>query len=412
MKINRLFLVLFLLCGLQVSFAVEVPDDSLVVITGMVKENVHKKILAGTNLSVPGSNIATVTNSDGFFSIKIPKDMLEGGLKAEHIGYKSVIMAADKSKGNLVIWMTPSAMMLDEVTIVGAQPRGLIEQAISKIPQNYPSSPCMLSSFYRETIQKGRRYIGVSEAIVNVFKRPYKTRYIGGDKAQVIKGRRLVSQHSSDTIAVKIVGGPTLPVILDVVKNEDALFKLSELDYYEFGMDPMVSIDGRDQFVVKFKPKVKIDYALNKGKVYIDKETHSLTRAEFSLDISDKDKATRAILYKKPRGLRFSPQEVDFIVTYRYENGVSYLNYIRSKTRFKCDWKRRLFSSGYTVLAEMVVVDRDDAPAHTIKRQDAFGQRDVFYDMVDDFNDDDFWKDYNIIEPTESLEKAVSRLRK
>lgn len=32
--------------------------------------------------------------------------------------------------------------------------------------------------------------------------------------------------------------------------------------------------------------------------------------------------------------------------------------------------------------------------------------------MVDNFSDADFWNDYNIIEPTESLEKAVLKLRK
>ena len=128
--------------------------------------------------------------------------------------------------------------------------------------------------------------------------------------------------------------------------------------------------------------------------------------------MSDRSKATNAILRKKPHGLHFKPQEVAFTVTYRLEDGVSYLNYIKTNTRFKCDWKRRLFSSGYTTCAEMVMVDRIDDPEEGISRKLAFGNNDIFYDAVTDYWDADFWKGYNIIEPTESLDKAVIKLKK
>ena len=71
-----------------------------------------------------------------------------------------------------------------------------------------------------------------------------------------------------------------LPVLLDVVKNEDALFSLSELDYYEFRMKNPVSIDGRRQFVVSFRPRMKVGYALNFWKDYnIIEPTESLEKA-------------------------------------------------------------------------------------------------------------------------------------
>gem|GEM_PF-5779171 len=75
-----------------------------------------------------------------------------------------------------------------------------------------------------------------------------------------------------------------LPVLLDVVKNEDALFSLSELDYYEFRMKNPVSIDGRRQFVVSFRPRMKVGYALNFWKNYnIIEPTESLEKAVLKL---------------------------------------------------------------------------------------------------------------------------------
>ena len=413
MNIRSLIIVLLLLSGVSSAKASILPSDSLVIVSGTVREKAHKKKLAGVNLSVRGSNIATVTNSEGAFTLKIPRSMIDGGIIAEHIGYGTALLDGKRLKNGssmLTIWLIPAAKTLDEITVYGADAKSLVKEAIGKIPQNYSSSPNMFSSFYRETIQKGKRYVGISEAIIDVLKRPYKTRTTAGDRVRIAKGRRLMSQRKNDTIAVKIMGGPTLPVALDIVKNEEFLLNEPDLDLYEFKMKPMDIIDDRPQFVVGFMPLAKTDYAMHKGKLYIDLETLSITRAEFALDVSDREKATRAILYKKPRGLHFKPQEMTFTVTYKFQNGISYLNYIKVKTRFKCDWKRRLFSSGFTALAEMVMVDRDDSPLQDISRKEAFGRRDIFSDKVDDFSDPEFWKDYNIIEPTESLENAVLKL--
>ncbi len=86
-----------------------------------------------------------------------------------------------------------------------------------------------------------------------------------------------------------------------------------------------------------------LPYALFHGKLYVDCEKMSFTRIEMNLDMQNKSKAIAAILHQKPFGLRFKPQELSFLITYKTIDGRTYLNYIRNDVRFKCDWKRRLF---------------------------------------------------------------------
>lgn len=74
--------------------------------------------------------------------------------------------------------------------------------------------------------------------------------------------------------------------------------------------------------------------------------------------------------------------------------------------------KKRLFSSSYTAFSEMVVTDRTESPLSGISNKNTFKRKQVFYDLVDEYWNEDFWRNYNIIEPTESLENAVSKLRK
>lgn len=388
-------------------------ENNYITVSGVVKDKQNRKTLEYVNVSVPGSSVGTVTNADGEFSLKIEDLEKVPALEISHIGYRNNRIHLDKEHmSDLKIYLTPHANMLNEIVIYANNPRFIVEEALRKVPANYSDKNNLLTGFYRETVQKGRRYINISEALIDVFKTPYNDRTISRDRTEVLKGRRLLSQKLSDTLGVKLAGGPTLSIYLDVVKNQDALLEAETLHYYEFFMEEPVQIDNRLQFVISFRPRVVLPYALYYGKLYIDREKLSFTRAEFNLSMDNKAKAIQAILAKKPYGLRFKPQEVSFLITYKEVNGKTYLNYIRNNIRFKCDWKRKLFSTGYTVLSEMVVTDRDEKNVVPIPNRRAFSQSEAFYDRVDEYWNEDFWGSYNIIEPTESLENAVHKLKK
>ena len=389
-------------------------EKPVIEVSGKVKNSKNKKIIANASVSVPGSNIATVTNEDGFFNLKIPASFATKGIKAEQIGFQSKIISSNDinpSEG-LEILLDPTGKVLKEVLVLGGDPREIVEEALRKIPENYSNQENLFSGFYRETVRKGNRFINISEALVDVLKKPYNTRTTGGEKVGINRGRTILSPKASDTLSVKIMGGPYMPVMLDAVKNGDHLFRLDEIDNFEFKMAQGAMINDRIHYAIDFKPKVEFSYPLNSGTFYIDGEDLTISRVEFQLDMKDKWKVTRSILQKKPSGLNFKPLEVSGVVTYKNIDGKAYINYISSIIKFKCDWKKRLFASTYTTSAEMVMVDRVESPDKSQKFKESFGSRKIFSDYVDYYWDEDFWKDYNIIEPTESLEKAVDKLKK
>ena len=407
-----IFLIVF--CVPSALMAQE-SDTEMVTIQGVIRDKESRQVIYNANIAVVGSNIGTVSNADGVFVLKVPKGELADGLLVSHVGYlnsRITMESITQQEEQLKIWLRPSTEWLYEVNVYGGDPRDLVKQAIEKIEANYADRDNMYRAFYRETVQKGRRYIGVAEAVMDVYKTEYRFRDIFRDRSQLLRGRRLVSQRTKDTLSVKLAGGPVTPVYLDVVKNADELLSINQLDNYLFLMDKPTSLDNRMQYVVAFYPQKSLNYALYIGKLYIDQATLSFTRVEFEMDLSNRAKATNTILQKKPLSLRFRPLEVSYVVTYRQQNGKTYLNYIRNNIRFKCDWKKRLFSSTYTTTSEVVMVDRDEAPVNGIKSRNSFKRTQVFDDIVDEYWDPDYWKDYNIIEPTESLDTAVKKLRK
>ena len=159
-------------------------------------------------------------------------------------------------------------------------------------------------------------------------------------------------------------------------------------------------------------PDRMADYALYFVTLYIDRDNLTFTRIEASLDMRDQLKAIRAILVSKPMSLRFFPEEATLVFNYRpIGDDKIRLEYFRSTMRFSCDWRKRLFKTRYTAVNELVVTDvRPEAIP--IPRRERFRSTDFLNDKAEEFQDPDFWADYNIIEPSESLEHAINRLRK
>ncbi|MBC8601620.1 carboxypeptidase-like regulatory domain-containing protein [Parabacteroides acidifaciens] len=387
-------------------------ESDYITVSGVVKDKKSKKSLEYVNISIPGTTTGTVTNADGEFSFKVKDSIQAKEVEISYLGYYNAkIPLNGENIEKETVWLTPYTNMLEEVIIHARDPRYLVEEAIKKIPANYNPKHSLLTGFYRETAQKGRRYINISEAVIDIYKTPYNET-ADRDRVQIFKGRKLLSQKASDTLAVKLLGGPNMSIYVDVVKNPDVILELESLPYYKFRMEESTTINDRPQYVINFEPQAILPYALYYGKLYIDKERLSFTRAEFFLDMNDRNKATQAILRKKPFGLRFKPVEVSFLVNYQDRDGVTYLSYIRNGVRFKCDWKRKLFSTNYTILSEMVVTDGKESTTNAIPYKMAFKQNQSLSDKVADFADANFWGSYNIIEPTESLEHAVDRLKK
>ena len=378
------------------------------VLSGTVVSESSGERLAGA--TVTGGGATVVTNADGYFTLKT--DSMPPCVLVTHLGYRSrQLCSLTAQRQPLTVRLQPVTVQLGEVLVVPDSPRHLVMEAIGRIPSNYSQQPEMHSCFYRETAMKRQRYICVAEGVTDMYKSPYRHGQ-GRDRVAIRKGRRLLSPRQNDTLSVKVLGGPMGPVQLDVVKNGDLLLSAEELDCYDLRMLPSASIADRPQYVVAIAPRRVMEWPLYIGKLYIDQETLAFTRADLSLDMSDRDKATRVMLIRKPAGVRFRPKELSLLIDYKMDaDGLTRMSYVRTTFRFNCDWRRRLFATAFTAVCEMVVTgSHAGADVKPIRGRDSFDQRDAFFDKVEFFRDSTFWRDYNIIEPSESLDQAIRRI--
>ncbi|MDP4189514.1 MAG: carboxypeptidase-like regulatory domain-containing protein, partial [Bacteroidota bacterium] len=397
---NRIFFIIILLL-----FAFQNPgltQNSYVTIFGKLKDaKTGEKIIYAT-ISVPNTNIGTVSNSDGEFILKVSTSLDAEYFEVSHLGYTTRKFRISEAAGKEnTFYLEIQPIQLNEVAIVPKDARGIVEMALENIRKNYSQVPVMMRGFYRESIKQRRDYTSISEAVVDIYKAPYMG--FQNDQVKIFKGRKGSNVRKADTLLVKLQGGPNVSLLLDIMKNTDLGIALDSLDNYKFEFETIVNIDNKLNWVISFSPAVIGTNPLYFGKLYISQDNLAITRAEFSLDLRDANKSASIFVQKKPAGLVFVPTSTSYLVTYKEQNGKYYFNYVRADMKFRCDWKKRLFKNSYTIMSEMAITDRHDKNVARFPNQEVFKEKMVMTEKVQDFVDIDFWGENNIIEPENSI---------
>ena len=109
--------------------------------------------------------------------------------------------------------------------------------------------------------------------------------------------------------------------------------------------------------MVNFEQLPNIVTPLYRGKLYIDAETFALVSANYSLNVENKDEAVKLFIRKKPRLVRVEPEEALYRVDYKTTpEGKWYYSYSNVQLAFRVKWRKKLFSSIYTLNIEILAI--------------------------------------------------------
>lgn len=362
-------------------------------------------------LNVNGTNISTVTNSEGEFSLKVPANLEDGVVTVSSLGFisTSLPLSIFKPEGTR-IELIETVEELSEINIFTAtDPKLLVKNMFSKSGANYINDNTEMNMFYRESIRKRNRNVSLSEALLKVYKKPYNSS--GRDEISIVKARKSVDYERLDTLALKLRGGPYNSLYSDIIKYPEYLFTPDDLESYTFSFDEPARINNRYLYVVNFE---MIDQRMPwySGQLFIDAQTNALVKATYNLNVENRNVASSMFVKKKPSGTRVYPLRVQYEVDYREKGGKWYYGYGKAELEFVVNWRRKLFNSRYVVNSEMAVTDWAINPSGYINRDETFINPSVI--MVDDvsgFTDVQFWGANNIIEPDKSIQNAILKIR-
>jgi hypothetical protein len=258
---------------------------------GVVVDKTSGNPLAFTSIVLIGTNISTVTNTEGEFSIKVSSSIKNGKISLRYMGYKNkVISLSELLQEKPRIEMDAISVELPEVSVISKDAKALVEGMMYKIGENYSNEETQMTAFYRETIKKNKTYASLSEAVVDIYKQPYET--YKTDVVKMYKARKRTDYTKVDTLVFKLMGGPFNSLYLDVMKNPSMIFTDEMMKNYEFSFDRSTRLDNRLIYVIDFIQSTINTEPLYYGKLYIDAENLALKSAVFKLNIQDRIRYT------------------------------------------------------------------------------------------------------------------------
>jgi CarboxypepD_reg-like domain len=387
-------------------------QQAFLTIKGKVVDATTGDPLVFATVAVKESNVAIITNIDGEFTLKIGETLTAKNLEVSFLGYKNKIIPISEMRDNgykNVISLETAPIPIKEIIVRPLDPVDIVEKAIGNIGKNYESVPNLMTAFYRETIRKNRTYVSIGEAVVEIFKAPYNND-LRFDGARIYKGRKSSDVEKMDTVLFKLQGGPVSVMSLDIAKNTESILTKEAMQYYNYSLNGVIEIDNKPHYVIDFMQKPSVDIPLFMGSFYIDMDSYAITEAEFGFNLADKEAASSIFIKKKPLGMKVTPEVATYRAKYREQNGKWYFAYSRAEVKFKVNWHKRLFNTFYTTMSEIAVTDRTDQEVIKFAGKDKIKYNDVFSEKVSAFTDKEFWGDYNVIEPDQSIESAIRKL--
>lgn len=393
--------------------ATRLPQDipvkdtiSQVIIRGHIYDDKNKSVIPFATIGIVEENIGTITNSDGFFMLKIPATLSGTSLIVSHLGYMSQPIPVQLlSEQQVDIYLERRVFSIQEVIIRYVDPVLVIQKAIGQRKMNYALDPVYLTTFYREGVQKNNEYISYSEAVFKVYKSPFGSSEYS-DQVKLLKSRKVQNASPGDTVFLKLKAGVQSALQLDIVKRIPDFLDLESPTEYIYKYFGLVSYQDRDAYAVTFKPEAGNKTALYNGTVFIDKEKFAILGADFEINPECLDLATQGLVLKKSPKLIVKFEKINYSVSYKSFNGRYYLNHVRCDIRVKTRLRNHLSNDYFNTFLELAICKIDTTGVVKFPKQEILKPNAIFSDQVFNRNDD-FWGDLNIITPELKLNEAM-----
>lgn len=378
-------------------------------LTGRVQDASTRKALGYASIQLLNSNISNVTNSEGLFVLKVPTGVKADSIMVSYLGYRSQKIALERFKnGELIIRLEQSGISLNPITVRPQDAASIVKMAVMGINRNYSDKPVQMTAFYREMIKKGSSYVSINEAVLDINKASYSG--YRADHIGIYKARGNYDANRIDTLLIKFQGGPNSALDLDIVKDPFLGVDPMRLEHvYTFKFGQPVTIDDRFFYVIEFDEREKQQEIYFRGKLYVDSESLAIGRAEFSMNVEGRENANSYFVRKKPASLKMDVVSASYMANYKLRDGLWFFDYSRTEVKFNAKWDKRWFRNSYTINSEMAVTDIS-FNERKIDVQSRIRPRDIISAKVKDFTDENFWEDYNIIEPDQSIENVIARI--
>lgn len=401
------FLTTLILC---VRLAASAQDEPVIILRGIITDATTGEPIPLATISVTANGITTISNDAGYFVFKLPINNQHDTIYISHVGYQSIAMTIDPADTAMrTIALHPAAIQLPGVTVRPVNPNTIIDRAIARIPDNYPTRPFVSTGFYRITGTLKGKIINLSEAVFDI--------YSPDNQRKNMQFRLIKARADRDLTAYdgRPWGNGRRPNDLmdrDMVSriHETQILGDAGKNDHEFTYNGLIDYEGHTAYEISFDQKDGIAKPLYKGRIIID--TASLAFLCFDYGLSPKGFPYRDL------GRGPSHNELvsaHLISAYRRYGSKYYLDRVLVEQRIHCyvDDPQPLDYDTSLVLTNYLVTRIDTGfTAYAKIGKKIKTDKTIEHQVRENTTDNDnYWENYNAIEANFNVDSALAAIR-
>ena len=384
-------------------------------ISGQVLDTYTKEPIEGVLVELEGNSvIRIITNSEGIFNIPLTNQSDSFQLRIGGIGFNQTSYNYSQKDvlEDLIYYLEPREIKLKEVNVEGYRdPQHLIERMLSRRKEYEDKISKQALGFFRERIQKRGKNLSLAEAVISIVKRSNTSDL--NDLVFLNQLRKANNYRSIDSVAVKLQGGPFNILYTDLAKYPEIVFDENNLEFYKYTYLGTLDYNEQEVLQVAFEPKNGSKSPNFSGVLYLNRASFDLVRADLDLDVSNRDRASRIFVKKKPEGMDIWPTQMHYQIDYAPKGDRWLLQYGKIDLEFRVNWKSRLFRRTYQIEAEMAITDwLEERSKDLIDEKARLRPNKVLIESLEGFYDPLFWENYTIIEPDSEIEKVIAKIER
>jgi len=384
-------------------------SDSIIIIKGKIIDSKTKNPIPYASVGILNTTSGTVSNQNGEFSFKFPASCKDSILYIMNIGYKNREIPVKNLYNKLnFIELNQEFVSIEEVIIRNTDPNQILLNAFINIKKNYTQNPIILSAFYRESVKKNKQLFSYSEALLKIFKAPYRMS-LRNDQIIIEKSRKIVRTGNDDSLSLKLKDGLYSGLNLDFVRNSISFFDEESMQYYDYQLVDIVTYNNSTAYVISFEQKKNVTGPLYKGRIYINNKDFAVIASEFEYNLKIVGKNVNFIA-KRSKQITVKPLSAKYLINYKKVKGKYCLNHVRADLSFKVRKKRSPFTSKYYISFETAVFNYHTKNIKHFEKKNVLKRNQIFIDNNYEY-DTSFWGKNNYISPEKSVTEALKAIR-
>ena len=389
---NKLLFFLLVLVA-PVTFAQSIT------IKGVLKDAATQAPVEGASISVPNSNIATVSNSEGSFRIIVPNGTTT--IIISHLTYKTYSVTVNASGKDMDIYLEPAGIELEEVVVTSKPVNEILEDIVDNSKKHLEKA-LLMNTYFREFANINGDYTKFADGLLDY----YIKRKSGASDLYVKQSRSFrLKDAGNEGVNKQMIDAMYLFDVRDAMTyayNFKAITRLLNSKTYDYQLKMRTDKEGRSVEIITITPKPGINELLYTGTVIYDPVKKLILDSDTKVSEEHRkySKEINVLLF------RFTLFDIDRKTTFKVDGDKYILTYNKVRLKVHVKMKNKLDDT-FDFTSDNVVMDYKEGEFELDKSK-KYKEKSLF--AAGTHFTEEYWKTNNTLLLTDGEEKIIKSL--